>query len=127
MSKHPAPKPPSDADQLDAAAGQAIAACGGDVRCALKAMIVADEIPGDRVGEAAIGGFERLRARQVRAGAARSQGLVRRMTTCIDILFNPVETFEEIMLMRTVDCGFVAEHAMDFLKTLNRSVCEGVR
>ena len=65
MSQQPAPNPPSDADQLDAAADQAIAACGGDVRGALKAMIVAN--------------------------------------------------------------GYVAEHAMDFLKTLNRSVCEGVR
>jgi hypothetical protein len=33
----------SDADQLDAAADQAIAACGGDAREAVKALIVANE------------------------------------------------------------------------------------
>jgi hypothetical protein len=43
MSQDPAPPPPPDADHLDAVADQAIAACGGDVRKALKAMIVAYE------------------------------------------------------------------------------------
>ncbi len=38
-----APNPQSDADQLDAAADQAIAACGGDAREAVKALIVANE------------------------------------------------------------------------------------
>jgi hypothetical protein len=33
----------SDAEQLDAAADQAIAACGGDAREAVKALIVANE------------------------------------------------------------------------------------
>jgi len=33
---------PDDADQLEAAADQAIAACGGDVREAVKALIVAN-------------------------------------------------------------------------------------
>jgi hypothetical protein len=37
-----APNPQSDADQLEAAADQAIAACGGDAREALKALIVAN-------------------------------------------------------------------------------------
>jgi hypothetical protein len=38
-----APNPePSDADQLEAAADQAIAACGGDAREAVKALIVAN-------------------------------------------------------------------------------------
>ena len=37
------PDPPLDAARLDAMADQAIAACGGDVRKALKAMIVAYE------------------------------------------------------------------------------------
>ena len=37
-----APNPQSDADQLDAAADQAIAACGGDAREAVKALIVAN-------------------------------------------------------------------------------------
>ena len=36
----PAPNPQSDANQLEAAADQAIAACGGDAREAVKALIV---------------------------------------------------------------------------------------
>jgi hypothetical protein len=43
MAKNPAPIPQSDAEQLDAAADQAIAACGGDARAAVKALIVANE------------------------------------------------------------------------------------
>lgn len=35
------PNPGSDADQLEAAADQAIATCGGDAREAVKALIVA--------------------------------------------------------------------------------------
>jgi stage V sporulation protein SpoVS len=35
--------PQADADRLEVAANQAIAACGGDVRDALKALIVANE------------------------------------------------------------------------------------
>ncbi|WP_316235303.1 MULTISPECIES: hypothetical protein [unclassified Bradyrhizobium] len=41
MPHDPAPNPQPDADQLDAAADEAIAACGGDIRDALKALIVA--------------------------------------------------------------------------------------
>jgi hypothetical protein len=37
-----APNQQSDADQLEAAADQAIAACGGDAREAVKALIVAN-------------------------------------------------------------------------------------
>jgi hypothetical protein len=37
-----APNPQSDADQLEAAEDQAIAACGGDAREAVKALIVAN-------------------------------------------------------------------------------------
>jgi hypothetical protein len=38
------PAPPlSDAERLDAAADQAIAACGGDAREAVKALIVAND------------------------------------------------------------------------------------
>jgi hypothetical protein len=37
-----APNPLSDADLLEAAADQAIAACGGDAREAVKALIVAN-------------------------------------------------------------------------------------
>lgn len=43
MSQSVAPNPQADADRLEAAADQAIAACGGDVRDALKALIVANE------------------------------------------------------------------------------------
>jgi len=37
-----APQPQPDADQLEAAADQAITACGGDAREAVKALIVAN-------------------------------------------------------------------------------------
>ena len=43
MSASTAPNSQADADRLEAAADQAIAVCGGDVRDALKAMIVANE------------------------------------------------------------------------------------
>jgi hypothetical protein len=42
MLKSTAPNPQSDAEQLEAAADQAIAACGGDAREAVKALIVAN-------------------------------------------------------------------------------------
>jgi hypothetical protein len=37
------PTPPSDAEKLEAAADQAIAACGGDAREAVKALLIANE------------------------------------------------------------------------------------
>jgi hypothetical protein len=37
------PDPPADTDRLEAAVDQAIAACGGEVRDALRALIVANE------------------------------------------------------------------------------------
>jgi hypothetical protein len=43
MPQSAAPNPQADADRLEAAADQAIAACGGDARAALKALIVANE------------------------------------------------------------------------------------
>jgi hypothetical protein len=43
MPESAAPTPQADADRLEAAADKAIATCGGDVRDALKAMIVANE------------------------------------------------------------------------------------
>jgi Cdc6-like AAA superfamily ATPase len=43
MSRASAPKPQPDAKQLEAAADQAIAACGGDAREAVKALLVANE------------------------------------------------------------------------------------
>jgi hypothetical protein len=39
----PESKEPTDAEQLDVAADQAIAACGGDAREAVKALLVANE------------------------------------------------------------------------------------
>jgi hypothetical protein len=42
MSQSPASVPQSDAEQLEAATNEAVAACDGDVRAALKAMIVAN-------------------------------------------------------------------------------------
>jgi hypothetical protein len=46
MPETAAPNPQSDAEQLEAAADQAIAACGGDAREAVKALIVANEFLG---------------------------------------------------------------------------------
>jgi hypothetical protein len=43
VSKNSAPNPQSDAEQLEAAADQAIAACGGDARETVKALLVANE------------------------------------------------------------------------------------
>jgi hypothetical protein len=43
MPEATAPHPQSDADQLDAATDQAIAACCGDARHAVTALIVANE------------------------------------------------------------------------------------
>jgi hypothetical protein len=43
MPQSAAPNDPADAGRLEAAADEAIAACGGDVRAALKALIVANE------------------------------------------------------------------------------------
>jgi hypothetical protein len=43
MSQNSASNPQSDAEQLDAAADQAIAACGGDAREAVKALLVVNE------------------------------------------------------------------------------------
>jgi len=41
--KEPAPNLLADAARLDAAADQAIAACGGDAREAVKALLIANE------------------------------------------------------------------------------------
>jgi hypothetical protein len=51
MSQSTAPESQADADRLEAAADQAIAVCGGDVRAALKAMIVANEFLESEVSE----------------------------------------------------------------------------
>jgi hypothetical protein len=74
MSAAPEASPPTP-DDLEAAADQAIATCGGDARGAVKALIVANGFLGGPDREVPGGGLDRLRARQVRA--ARSKGLVR--------------------------------------------------
>jgi hypothetical protein len=43
MTQSAAPNPEADADKLEVATDQAIAACGGDARAAVKALIVANE------------------------------------------------------------------------------------
>ena len=43
MSQSAAPNPQGESDRLEAVTDEAIAACGGDLRAALKAMIVANE------------------------------------------------------------------------------------
>jgi hypothetical protein len=43
MPPDAAPNPQADANRLEAATDQAIAACGGDAREAVKALIVANE------------------------------------------------------------------------------------
>ena len=51
MSHSVAPNPQADVDWLEPAADEAIAACGGDVRDALKALIVANEFLENEVCE----------------------------------------------------------------------------
>jgi hypothetical protein len=65
MSESAAPNPQADADRVEAAAGEAIVACGGDVRDALKSMIVANEFLESEVCGIDAGCFARLRARKV--------------------------------------------------------------
>jgi hypothetical protein len=43
MPQHAAPSPQSDPDRLEVATDRAIAACGGNPRDAVKALIVANE------------------------------------------------------------------------------------
>ena len=43
MPANPENQPTSEPDRLEVATDQAIAACGGDVRSAIKALIVANE------------------------------------------------------------------------------------
>ena len=59
MSPTTGPNPKSNADNLDAAADQAIAACGGDAREAVKALIVANEFLEREIEEKASREFNR--------------------------------------------------------------------
>lgn len=43
MSAFPEPNPETEAEQLEAAVDQAIAACGGDPRAAIRALILAND------------------------------------------------------------------------------------
>ena len=51
MSQSTVPESQADADRLEAAADEAIAVCGGDVRAALKALIIANQFLESEVGE----------------------------------------------------------------------------
>jgi stage V sporulation protein SpoVS len=51
MPESAAPNPQADASRLEAAADQAIAACGGNARDAVKALIVANEYLESEVSE----------------------------------------------------------------------------
>jgi hypothetical protein len=65
MSESAAPNPQADADRLEVAADEAVAACGGNVRDALKALIVANEYLESEVCRTDAGCFARLRARKI--------------------------------------------------------------
>jgi len=43
VSAFPEPAPQSESERLDAAADQAIAACGGDLRSTIRSLIIANE------------------------------------------------------------------------------------
>jgi len=51
MPQDASPNPQSDADRLETAADEAIAACGGNARDAVKALIVANEYLEAEAGE----------------------------------------------------------------------------
>ena len=75
------PEPQSDADALEAAADDVIAACGGYAREAVKALIVANHFLETELEKARAARVHRIRAWQVggnrRNAAEGSQGLVR--------------------------------------------------
>jgi hypothetical protein len=51
MPQSAAPNPQADADRVEVATDQAIAACGGDARNAVKALILANEFLEAQVAE----------------------------------------------------------------------------
>ena len=59
MPEATAPAPQSDAGQLEAAADQAIAACDGDAREAMKALLVANEFLEAELGTQVSHGYMR--------------------------------------------------------------------
>ena len=54
----------SSPDQLEAAADQAIAACGGDTREAVKALIIANHLLEEKLRTLVSTGYARLRDRK---------------------------------------------------------------
>jgi hypothetical protein len=58
MPQSAAPNPQADADRLEAAADQAIAACGGNARDAVKALIVANEFLESEVSSGYVRGYK---------------------------------------------------------------------
>jgi hypothetical protein len=59
MSSSPIPQP-ENADPLEAAADQAIAACGGEVREAVKALIIANHLLEEKLRALVSAGYVRL-------------------------------------------------------------------
>jgi hypothetical protein len=59
MPEATAPNPQPDVERLEAAADQAIAACGGDAREAVKALLVANEFLEAELATQVSGGYMR--------------------------------------------------------------------
>lgn len=67
MLAQPEQNPQSENDRLEAAADEAIAACGGDMRSAIRALILANEYLEYEVGELFVAvskGYARGRVRK---------------------------------------------------------------
>jgi hypothetical protein len=67
MPVNPQSAPDNETDQLEAAADQAIAACGGDMRSAIRALILANEFlehEGKELMIAVSAGYSRGRFRE---------------------------------------------------------------
>ena len=68
MSAHPQSKIADEADRLEAAADQAVAACGGDMRSAIRALILANEFLEHEVKELMVAvskGYSRSKRHEV--------------------------------------------------------------
>ena len=58
MPEATAPNPQSDAEKLDAAADQAIVACGGEAREAVKALLIANEFLETQISQGYVRGVK---------------------------------------------------------------------
>lgn len=58
MSALPEPNPQSEMERLEAAADQAIAACEGDLRAAIRALILANEFLEANTSKGFVRGYE---------------------------------------------------------------------